>query len=120
MGNKLIDCARGQGLSYLLGERVLCVHWIPRSIRQLGLHTASGVGPVPPQLRKSRLSCVGVMLVNRSRGQESDAEIAFITNLAAKWAYEENSVEYLLQQPLSSGPMGYSAGAIRSNGRLAQ
>jgi hypothetical protein len=29
-------------------------------------------------------------------------EIAFITDLAAEWTYEENSVECLLQQPFSS------------------
>src|SRR5271167_362119 len=37
MGNKLVDCAYGQGLSHLLGEHVLCVHWIPRSIRPIRL-----------------------------------------------------------------------------------
>jgi hypothetical protein len=56
----------------------------------------------------------------RWRGQESDAEIAFITDLAAERAYEENNVKDMLQEPFSSGPMGYSAGAIRTNGRLAQ
>jgi len=60
------------------------------------------------------------MFVNRSRGQESDAEIAFITNLAAKWAYEENSVKDLLKEPFPSGPVGCSAGAVRTKGRLAE
>jgi hypothetical protein len=55
-----------------------------------------------------------MMSVNRRRGQESDAEIAFITDLAAEWAYEKNGVKDLLKEPASSGLEGYRAGAIRT------
>ena len=54
--------------------------------------------------------------VSRGPGQESNTEIAFITGLAAEWAYEKNGVQDLLQEPFSSGPVGYRAGAIRTEG----
>jgi len=60
------------------------------------------------------------MLVSRWPGQESDAEIAFITDLAAERANEKNSVKDLLQEPFSSGPVGYRAGAIRTKGRPSE
>ena len=60
------------------------------------------------------------MFVNRSRGQESDAEIAFITDIAAEWTYEENSVKDVLQEPFSSGLVVRSAGAIWTKRRLAE
>jgi hypothetical protein len=34
-----------------------------------------------------------MVTLNRWRGQESDAKVAFITDLAAEWAYEKNSVK---------------------------
>jgi hypothetical protein len=68
-------------------------------------------------LGTSRLSGVGMMFVSRWPGQESNTEIAFITDLAAEWAYEKNSVKDLLQEPFSSGPVGYRAGTIRTKRR---
>jgi hypothetical protein len=56
------------------------------------------------------------MFVSRWPGQESNAEIAFVTGLAAEWAYEKNSVKDVLQEPFSSRPVGSSAGAIRTKG----
>jgi hypothetical protein len=56
------------------------------------------------------------MFVSRWPGQESNTEIAFVTGLAAEGAYEKNSVKDLLQEPFSSGPVGASAGAIRTDG----
>src|ERR1700676_5200795 len=58
--------------------------------------------------------------VNRWRGQESDAEITFITDLAAEWAYEKNSVKDLLKEPASSGLVGCCAGAIRTREKPAK
>ena len=55
------------------------------------------------RLRTSGLAGVGVMFVGRWRGQESDAEVALITDLAAEWGYEKNSMKDLLQGPFSSG-----------------
>jgi hypothetical protein len=49
------------------------------------------------------LAGVRVMFVGRWRGQESDAEIAIITDLAAERGYEKNSMKDLLQGPFSSG-----------------
>jgi len=43
------------------------------------------------------------MFVNRSRGWQANAEIAFITDLAAERTYEENSMKDLLNDPFSSG-----------------
>jgi hypothetical protein len=57
-----------------------------------------------------------MMFVSRRPGQESNAEIAFITGLAAEWAYEKNSVKDLLQEPSSSGPVGLRAGTTRTEG----
>jgi hypothetical protein len=59
---------------------------------------------------------VGMMFVSRWPGQESNTEIALITGLATEWAYEKKSVKDLLQEPFSSGPMGSSAGAVRTGG----
>ena len=56
------------------------------------------------------------MFVSRGPGQKSNTEIAFITGLAAEWAYEKNRVKDLLQEPFSSGSVGYRAGAIRTKG----
>lgn len=63
---------------------------------------------------------MGMMFVSRWPGQESNTEIAFITGLAAEWAYEKNSVKEVLQEPFSSGPMGARAGAIRTEGGPTQ
>jgi len=71
-------------------------------------------------LGTSRLSGVGMTFVSRWPGQESNTEIAFITGLAAEWAYEKNSVKDLLQEPFSSGPLGHRAGAIRTDGGPTQ
>jgi hypothetical protein len=71
-------------------------------------------------LGTSRLSGVGMMFVIRSRDQESNTEIAFITDFAAEWANEKNSVKDLLDKPSPSGPVGYRAGAIRTSGRTTE
>ena len=63
---------------------------------------------------------MGMTFVSRWPGQESNTEIAFITGLAAEWAYEKNSVKDLLQEPFSSGPLGHRAGAIRTDGGPTQ
>jgi hypothetical protein len=38
-----------------------------------------------------------MLFVGVWRGQESEAEIAFITGRAAEWAYEKDSVKDVLQ-----------------------
>jgi hypothetical protein len=60
------------------------------------------------------------MSVSRWRVQESNTEIAFITDIAAEWTDEENNVKDLLKEPSSSGPVGCSAGAIRTRERPAK
>src|SRR5580692_3338556 len=52
MGNKLVDCAHGQGLSHLLGKHVLCVHWIPRSIRPIRLAHGKWCRALPTAVTK--------------------------------------------------------------------
>jgi hypothetical protein len=60
------------------------------------------------------------MLVGVWRGQEAGAEIAFVANSAAQWAYEKNTVKYSFKQPFSSGLENRVAGAVRTAGRLVE
>jgi len=62
------------------------------------------VGTIVPagtaQSPDARLGGAGMMFVGVWRGQESDAEIAFIADHAAKWAYEKDSVKDVLAESL--------------------
>ena len=62
----------------------------------------------------------GMMFVVVWRGQESDAEIAFIADHAAKWAYEKDSVKDVLQESSSSGFVVLGAGAAWTDVRLIE
>ena len=56
-----------------------------------------------------------MMLVGIRRGQESDTEIAFITDHAAKWAYEKDKVKDALPESFSSGLVVSVTPATRTN-----
>ena len=60
----------------------------------------------------------GMMFVVVWRGQESDAEIAFIADHAPEWGYEKDSVKDMLQESSSSGLVVPVTPAGRTNWRL--
>ena len=60
------------------------------------------------------------MFVRVWRGQESDAEIAFIAGHAPEWGYEKNLVKDLLPDSSSSGLVVSVTPATRTNWQLVE
>ena len=56
-----------------------------------------------------------MMFVGVRRGQESDTEIAFITDRTAKWACEKNIVKDAFPESFSSGLVISVTPAARAN-----
>jgi hypothetical protein len=76
--------------------------------------------PILASLPDARLSDVVMLLVGVWWGQESEAEVAFITVRATEWAYEKEGVKDVLQESFSSGLVVSLARAVRTNSRLIE
>jgi len=61
-----------------------------------------------------------MMFVGVRRGQESDAEIAFIADHAPEWAHEKDGVKDVLPESFSSGFVVLVAGAVWTDMRLTE